>query len=86
MNQKRLAHLLILFLISGVSEVAYAAEDEEDSKKDEPKEEVQKTRLRGKSTREKEAEGTKAPNRFESEVVIKSKYKHDGESLEVDPD
>jgi len=35
---------------------------------------------------EKEAEGTKAPNRFEAEIVIKSQYTLDGQPLEVDPD
>ncbi|OFZ83205.1 MAG: hypothetical protein A2583_01985 [Bdellovibrionales bacterium RIFOXYD1_FULL_53_11] len=35
---------------------------------------------------EKEAEGTKAANRFEADPVIKSRYRHGGEPLEVDPD
>ena len=34
----------------------------------------------------KDAEGTEAPNRFEAETVIKSRYKLDGKPLEVDPD
>lgn len=34
----------------------------------------------------KDAEGTAAPNRFESETVIKSQYTLDGKLLEVDPD
>ena len=37
-------------------------------------------------SRAKEAEGSKAPNRFEADVVTKSSYKLAGESLEVDPD
>jgi hypothetical protein len=37
-------------------------------------------------TREKEAEGTEARDRFKADTVIKSKYKLDGEPLEVDPD
>ncbi len=37
-------------------------------------------------TREKEAEGSQAPNRFEADSVIKSRYQLDGEPLEVDPD
>jgi hypothetical protein len=36
--------------------------------------------------REKETEGTEAPNRFEADTVIKSQYKFNGEQLEVDPD
>jgi hypothetical protein len=36
--------------------------------------------------REKETDGTTAPNRFEADTVIKSQYKHEGEQLEVDPD
>lgn len=35
---------------------------------------------------EKEAEGTKAPNRFESDPIIRSEYEHEGNRLEVDPD
>ncbi len=34
----------------------------------------------------KEAEGTQAPKRFEVESAIKSQYKLDGVSIEVDPD
>jgi hypothetical protein len=45
-----------------------------------------KKKSKGKDTREKEAEGTKAPNRFDTEVVIKSEYKLNGQSLEVDTD
>ncbi len=37
--------------------------------------------------REKKAEGTKAPNRFEAEAVIKSQYRDDrGRRYDVDPD
>ena len=43
-------------------------------------------RAKGKRVREKEAEGTQAPNRFEADTVIKSKYELNGQSLEVDPD
>lgn len=43
-------------------------------------------KLKGKRIREKEAEGTEALNRFEADTVIKSKYKLNGEPLEVDPD
>jgi hypothetical protein len=39
-----------------------------------------------KRSREKEAEGTEARDRFKADTVIKSKYKLDGEPLEVDPD
>lgn len=35
---------------------------------------------------EKEAEGSEAADRFESETVLKSRYSHEGQSLEVDPD
>lgn len=45
-----------------------------------------KKTLKGKRTSEKEAEGTQAPNRFEANTVIKSKYQVNGEPLEVDPD
>ena len=41
---------------------------------------------RGKRVSEKEAEGTKAPDRFEADTVIKSRYRLNGQALEVDPD
>ena len=41
---------------------------------------------RGASPGEKDTEGTEALDRFEADTVIKSKYKLDGQSLEVDPD
>lgn len=34
----------------------------------------------------RQAEGTQAPNRFKEEAVLKSQYRLDGQSLEVDPD
>lgn len=37
-------------------------------------------------SREKEFEGTQAPNRFEGDPVVKSKYQLGGQALEVDPD
>ena len=45
-----------------------------------------KTMKGGKRRSEKDAEGTEAADRFEADTVIKSKYKLDGQSLEVDPD
>ncbi len=35
---------------------------------------------------QKDAEGTEAPNRFQADTVIKSTYKLEGKTLEVDPD
>ena len=35
---------------------------------------------------QKDAEGTEAPNRFQADTVIKSSYKLEGKTLEVDPD
>ncbi len=49
-----------------------------------PKAAVKKRSRQG--TREKEAEGTEAPNRFEGDNVIKSQYQRGGQPLEVDPD
>ncbi len=46
----------------------------------------QKRKARGSVPREKEAEGTEAPNRFEADPVIKSQYRLNGQPLEVDPD
>ena len=44
---------------------------------------------RGRNPREKHGqstEGTEAPNRFEADPVIKSRYESNGRALEVDPD
>ncbi|MBI2712784.1 MAG: hypothetical protein HYX41_08030 [Bdellovibrio sp.] len=41
---------------------------------------------KGKKRREKDAEGTKAQNRFEPEINAKSPYKLGGQALEVDTD
>ncbi len=41
---------------------------------------------KGKRSREKDTEGSEAPERFEADTVIKSKYSLHGEPLEVDPD
>jgi hypothetical protein len=45
-----------------------------------------KAKAKGSATREKETEGTEAPDRFEADTVIKSQYQLDGKQLEVDPD
>lgn len=45
-----------------------------------------KVKAKGSAKREKETEGTEAPNRFEADTVIKSQYQQDGKQLEVDPD
>lgn len=45
-----------------------------------------KKKSKGKRGREKEAEGTQAPNHFEADPILKSKYLHEGQPLEVDPD
>jgi len=34
----------------------------------------------------KQAEGSQAPNKFEADPVLKSRYQVEGRSLEVDPD
>jgi hypothetical protein len=44
-------------------------------------------KTRGRSAGEKDAEGTEAPNRFNNtDIIIKSKYELNGQSLEVDTD
>lgn len=41
---------------------------------------------KGRVAREKEAEGTQAPNRFDADIIFKSKYELNGKPLEVDTD
>lgn len=47
---------------------------------------VQKKPPRGRAIREKEAEGTQAPKRFDTEVRFQSQYKFHGQPLDVDTD
>ena len=48
----------------------------------------QNKRRGGNRVREKEAEGTKAINQFDfaNDSILRSKYRSNGKSLEVDPD
>jgi len=48
--------------------------------------EVGKKAKGGNRTREKDADGTEAPDRFKGDTVIKSQYKLNGQPLEVDTD
>jgi hypothetical protein len=75
----------------GVVGVGSAHADDEDAtaapaKKTAHKTSKKKVKAKGSAKREKETEGTEAPNRFEADTVIKSQYQQDGKQLEVDPD
>jgi hypothetical protein len=70
---------LSLALVSSFSLVAHAQEAEEPVVQEAPKK-----KYRG--VKPKEADGTQAQNRFEEDPIIQSRYKHEGRSLEVDPD
>jgi hypothetical protein len=72
-----------------ISCVALAEEETEQAPPPAKKVLTAKTKANPKAKgirREKETEGTEAPNRFEADTVIKSQYKFNGEQLEVDPD
>ena len=66
--------------------VAYAQGSEGAQSREKSSAEKGRKRRSGRSTSHKEAEGTKAADRFEADTVIKSQYRYDGEPLEVDPD
>lgn len=55
-----------------------------------PQSPAKSQKRKGRAPREKEAEGTQAPNRFDSDIIIKSHYVDpndpSGKSLEVDTD
>jgi len=52
-----------------------------------PNKSEQPKKPRGRVAREKEAEGTEAPNRFNNtDIIIKSQYELNGQPLEVDTD
>jgi hypothetical protein len=74
--------------IQGV-EVAQVAEESPLSEMPQVSPEKEKVRpvkkkSKGRMPREKEAEGTQAPNRFDPDTFIKSRYELNGQSLEVD--
>jgi hypothetical protein len=58
----------------------------ETSQEVQPAKPAQLVKPKGRIVREKEAEGTKAPNRFDTDIIIKSRYEYNGQSLEVDTD
>ena len=58
----------------------------ENSNTEAPKPAVKGKKKNKNVSSQKEAEGTEALDRFEAETVIKSRYHHNGEALEVDPD
>lgn len=47
---------------------------------------VLKTQSKARQPRERQTEGTTARKTFDADVVIESKYRHNGKPLEVDPD
>ena len=83
----RAVHLIAvasLFWVCGIAQC-----DEEVTSESPPSQVVKKNakvKAKGNATREKETEGTEAPDRFEADTVIKSQYKLDNKPLEVDPD
>ncbi len=71
--------------------LAHAEESPQDSEsqtveKSTTKKVAQKKAKGGKGTREKDADGSEAPDRFKADTVIKSQYKLNGQPLEVDTD
>lgn len=58
----------------------------ESAPKSSPKSTQGNAKKKGTKLRDRETEGTQALDRFEAETVIKSRYQHNGQSLEVDPD
>lgn len=63
------------------------ARDSQSSRADEAVKASPRTaRKKGNTQREKEAEGTQAPNRFEGETSYRSRFELNGKPLEVDTD
>ncbi len=48
--------------------------------------ETKRKKSKGRVSREKDTEGTQAPNHFDKDILFKSKYELDGKPLEVDTD
>ncbi len=62
-----------------------ASEAESSSQSQEAQKKDLSPKRKGRIPREKEAEGTQAPHRFDTNIP-KSKYELNGQPLEVDPD
>ena len=79
--------LILSLMVLGASVRAEVAPSETSDKKvpePAPSSEEKPKPVKGRVPREKEAEGTQAPNRFDTDTIIKSKYELNGQSLEVD--
>lgn len=83
-----------IFGLMALAVVSFAHADESSQTQEAQSIPAKQTQLKPKTTkakrrattREKETEGTEAPDRFEADTVIKSQYQLDGKQLEVDPD
>jgi hypothetical protein len=82
-----LAIACIAYVVFVMSTAALAEEGEQSTETQQETKAVAKKKAKGgKGTREKDTDGTEAPHQFEANTVIKSQYKYNGQSLEVDPD
>lgn len=90
LSQVFLIGMVSLIGVASTVSVCAHADDEgataAPAKKTAHKTSKKKVKTKGSAKREKETEGTEAPNRFEADTVIKSQYQQDGKQLEVDPD
>ena len=74
---------MMMIALTAVVSLGFADEAPPQS---EPKNVDQPKKPKRRHVREKEAEGTQAPNRFDADINLKSKYEYNGKSLEVDTD
>ena len=79
---------LFFVVKSSLVEARESAEIVSEESESEVEEKPSPVRLKkGKrAPREREADGTQAPNRFDQDLIIKSRYELNGQSLEVDTD
>lgn len=81
--------IFILLATGGFGEVAFSQETGTvDKNSENPQQTTQKheKKSRNHKTNSKDAEGTKALNRFNTDPIVKSQYKLNGQPLEVDTD
>lgn len=99
MRCKKVYFWVIFLLMTGIQILPFALAEDEPSPNEpltdetpkaevssSPKSDAHPRNQKARTQREREAEGTQAPNRFSTDIILKSKYELNGQSLEVDPD
>lgn len=84
-----MVYIFFLFATVGFVNLAYSQEAEKSDthvESTQKSKQTQEKKSRNHKVDTKDAEGTKALNRFDTDPIVKSQYKLNGQALEVDTD